>query len=67
MHFYYRESGKLPCDPQASWVCDSGDCGVLTYAEPDITDQDRSGQILWCQSERHMTTNVSGEEPFTLR
>ncbi|KAF4096111.1 uncharacterized protein LOC131532878 [Onychostoma macrolepis] len=67
MHFYYRESGKLPCDPQVSWVCDSGDCGDLTYAEPDMTDQDHSGQILWCQTERHMTTNVSRDELFTLR
>ncbi|ROI79365.1 Oncoprotein-induced transcript 3 protein [Anabarilius grahami] len=67
MHFYYRESGKLPCDPQVSWVCASGDCGVLTYAQPEVTDQDQSGQILWCQSERHMTTNVTGDEPFTLR
>ncbi|KAI2649298.1 CUB and zona pellucida-like domain-containing protein 1 [Labeo rohita] len=67
MHFYYRESGKLPCDPQVSWVCDSGDCGNLTYAEPAITDHDHSGQILWCQSECHIITNVSGDEPFTLR
>ncbi|XP_043081520.1 uncharacterized protein LOC122329392 [Puntigrus tetrazona] len=67
MHFYYRESGRLPCDPQVSWVCDSGHCGDLSYPEPAITDQDRSGQILWCQSERHMTSNVTGGEPFTLR
>ncbi|XP_077100212.1 uncharacterized protein LOC143751543 [Siphateles boraxobius] len=66
MHFYYRESGKLPCDPQVAWACDSGDCGILTFSEPEVTDQDHSGQILWCQYERHMTTNVTGDEPFTL-
>ncbi|XP_067291253.1 uncharacterized protein [Pseudorasbora parva] len=66
MHFYYRESGKPPCDPQVGWVCDSGNCGALTFAESKVTDQDHSGQILWCQSERHMTTNVTADEPFTL-
>ncbi|KAK7160566.1 hypothetical protein R3I93_008268 [Phoxinus phoxinus] len=64
MHFYYRESSRGPCGSQVNWICESGSCGVLTSTEPVETDS--TAQNLWCQSEVHMTTNVTSNGPFIL-
>ncbi|XP_056594685.1 uncharacterized protein LOC130413469 [Triplophysa dalaica] len=66
MHFYYRESGRGPCDPKYSWRCESEDCGHLISAEPQLTYQDRLDQSSWCQTERHMITNVTSNDVFIL-
>ncbi|XP_051952680.1 uncharacterized protein LOC127622689 [Xyrauchen texanus] len=68
MNFYYRESNRGPCGSYLNWVCESGGCSYLPYTSlitDVVTDQDQD-QNLWCQSEGHMTTNVTNNGPFIL-
>ncbi|KAI7802151.1 uncharacterized protein LOC130562808 [Triplophysa rosa] len=66
VHFYFRESSSGSCVSHPSWTCESVTCGDIIYAGPELTDEDRSAERLWCQSEVHMTANVSSNAPVIL-
>ncbi|XP_065139838.2 uncharacterized protein [Paramisgurnus dabryanus] len=66
VHFYYRESSRGPCVSYPHWICNNVQCGNIIYTEPEVTDQDHSDQSQWCQSEVHMTTNISSNAPLVL-
>ncbi|XP_030580039.1 uncharacterized protein LOC115776464 [Archocentrus centrarchus] len=66
--FYHRQNGRSNCQDQSSFACESGVCTSFDKSSVLQTDQDNTGQGLWCQSEGNTTATVlTNKTSFFLR